>query len=682
MSALANERASPVSCDGEEVGIHVGLSPRGTTTSIDSYWDDDDSGQDVYNDDDDEFLDARDRLDSEDLQTGLGGLGGAVRRSSSRMKKKTSYDDLSGLPKVSLNTSNQHSGDDEASDEESSNNLGSPSESSLSVEPIDTGARRIRGESDVLREEEKTLPEGHFFLTKIDDNGRKIRILAKADDAGDIATVATKAAGHDRFDTATDILGDVKTLVQELNDTNKSLERGASPSRRTAGNAIEDPLLTGKSLKPTPSGIGNFFGGVLRRKSVLVTELGAMPIPVKAYKRKSPEYGGLFLRQCIQHHTEPLWAMAFNKPDPKDKIQRPLLLATAGSDRKICIWELVSTTEGKKVSATSSGDAGAEGHSKCSEPHSSECAVFEPLPWREFDSAHKSPIASLAWNKGFLLSGSLDKTAKLWHVDHPGVMATFEHPQAVTSVVFHPSKVDNFVTGSFDNKLRVWSIQKNKVVAFRQTPGKVFAASYSPDGSKIVAGMGNGTCIFYNVKENSLDYHTQIECRNRHGKLSSGRKVSGFSWRKHGQELLVTTNDSRVRLYRMRDYSPLMKLKGAKVNDARIQASFNESGTKAISGGEDGRVVVWSTEDDKVSGISFNKFSNKNYGNESFVGSNSLSQTVIFGPSLMADEVGRTSGGRLLREDREARGIADDSRFILVGSSSGTIRVYEQRVIA
>ena len=145
---------------------------------------------------------------------------------------------------------------------------------------------------------------------------------------------------------------------------------------------------------------------------------------------------------------------------------------------------------------------------------------------------------------------------------------------------------------------------------------------------------------------------------------------------------MVTTNDSRARLYRMRDYSPLMKLKGAKVNDVRIQASFNESGTKVVSGGEDGRVVVWSTEDDKVSGLSFNKFSNKNYGNESFVGSNSLSQTAVFGPSLMADEVGRTAGGGLLRESREAREIADDSRFILVGSSSGVIRIYEQRAIA
>lgn len=39
-------------------------------------------------------------------------------------------------------------------------------------------------------------------------------------------------------------------------------------------------------------------------------------------------------------------------------------------------------------------------------------------------------------------------------------------------------------------------------------------------------------------------------CRNRKGKHRRGRKVTGLEFTPMGNHLLVTTNDSRVRLYR------------------------------------------------------------------------------------------------------------------------------------
>ena len=47
----------------------------------------------------------------------------------------------------------------------------------------------------------------------------------------------------------------------------------------------------------------------------------------------------------------------------------------------------------------------------------------------------------------------------------------------------------------------------------------------------------------------------KVDCRNRRGKSSKGRKVTGFHFINNGEDLLVTTNDSRLRLIHMDDFS-------------------------------------------------------------------------------------------------------------------------------
>lgn len=59
------------------------------------------------------------------------------------------------------------------------------------------------------------------------------------------------------------------------------------------------------------------------------------------------------------------------------------------------------------------------------------------------------------------------------------------------------------------------------------------------------------------------------------------------------RRLLVTTNDSRLRLYD--SYRLACKYKGAKIASSHIRASFDPTGNFVLSGSEDNRVYVWST---------------------------------------------------------------------------------------
>ena len=80
-------------------------------------------------------------------------------------------------------------------------------------------------------------------------------------------------------------------------------------------------------------------------------------------------------------------------------------------------------------------------------------------------------------------------------------------------------------TGSFDRRLRIWSIPKGRVVQWTQVPELISAVAFAPSSEFIIAGLLDGTCIFYN---DELKYYTQIELRNKNGKYSSGRKVTGI----------------------------------------------------------------------------------------------------------------------------------------------------------
>lgn len=48
----------------------------------------------------------------------------------------------------------------------------------------------------------------------------------------------------------------------------------------------------------------------------------------------------------------------------------------------------------------------------------------------------------------FLLSASLDKNVRLWHLSQPGCLRVFWHTDFVTSVQFHPLDAQRFVSGT------------------------------------------------------------------------------------------------------------------------------------------------------------------------------------------------------------------------------------------
>ncbi|KAI0976464.1 WD40-repeat-containing domain protein [Xylaria arbuscula] len=282
----------------------------------------------------------------------------------------------------------------------------------------------------------------------------------------------------------------------------------------------------------------------------------------------------------------PIWAVEFS--------QDGRFLATGGRDRVLRVWAVIATEEDRRAHEEEE-NADAEKEERLNAP------VFRSKPAREF-VGHEGDILDLSWSKNnFLLSSSMDKTVKLWHMSRRECLCTFKHKDFVASIAFHPRDDRFFLAGSLDSSLRLWSIPDKAVAYSSQLTDIITAVGFSPDGKTAIAGTLHGFCMFYETE--GLKYLSQLHVRSSRGKNAKGSKITGIQTMSFAPDniendvkLMVTSNDSRVRIYNLKDKTLEAKLRGHENVCNQIRASFSDDGAFVISGSEDRKAFIWSRE--------------------------------------------------------------------------------------
>lgn len=225
--------------------------------------------------------------------------------------------------------------------------------------------------------------------------------------------------------------------------------------------------------------------------------------------------------------------------------------------------------------------------------------ALEEKPFCSF-RGHLDDVLDLSWSKSqYLLSSSMDKTVRLWHMSSITCLKIFSHSDYVTCIQFNPVDDRYFISGSLDEKIRIWSIPERRVVDWSDLHEMITAACYTPDGQGALVGSHKGSCLLYDTSDNKLHQKTQIDLQNKR-KKSNHKKITGFQFVPGSNlEVLITSADSRIRVVDGIDL--VHKLKGFRNTSSQISASATTNGKHIVCASEDSHVYIWKHSADSQS---------------------------------------------------------------------------------
>jgi hypothetical protein len=104
-------------------------------------------------------------------------------------------------------------------------------------------------------------------------------------------------------------------------------------------------------------------------------------------------------------------------------------------------------------------------------------------------------------------------------------------------------------------------------------------------------------CTFYETE--GLKYQSQIHVRSSRGQNAKASKITGIQSH-YGPcgniKVLITSNDSRIRLYNFRDKSLEVKFRGSENNYSQIRAAISDDAKYVVCGSEDRMAYIWSLD--------------------------------------------------------------------------------------
>lgn len=244
--------------------------------------------------------------------------------------------------------------------------------------------------------------------------------------------------------------------------------------------------------------------------------------------------------------------------------------------------------------------------------------VFHTNPIRKFRE-HTSDILDMDWSKNnFLVTSSMDKSVRLWHLERSSSLKAFQHPDFVTCVLFLPSDDRFIITGCLDHKCRLWSILDNEVTFEFDCQDLVTSITVSPgDGEYTIVGTFNGYVIVLTTRGlefvtsfHVTDKETQVE--NSGDLLAPGLKthhgprltcLQCFRAKLYGTlRLVVTSNDSRIRVFDLNTKKCLEVLRGFEsgVSQHRAQLTYWKNQPLVVCGSDDHCVYSWKLQSSTV----------------------------------------------------------------------------------
>ncbi|WP_341732065.1 hypothetical protein [Microcoleus sp. EPA2] len=283
-------------------------------------------------------------------------------------------------------------------------------------------------------------------------------------------------------------------------------------------------------------------------------------------------------------------------------------------------------------------------------------------------SGHIIDVVSLALSPDgqTLVSGSNDKTIKIWQLSTGQLLRTLTgHSSLVFSVAISPDG-QTLVSGSSDKTIKIWQLSTGQLL--RTLTGHsdwVRSVAISPDGQTLVSGSGDGTIKIWQLS-------TGQELRTLTG---PSYLVFSVAISPDGQTLVSASSEQTIKIWQLSTGQELRTLTGHSNNVCSV--AISPDGQTLVSGSSDNTIKIWQ--------LSTGQLLRTLTGHSDWVRSVAISpdgQTLVSGSGDGTIKIWQLSRGQELRTLTGHSGsvmslaISPDGHTLFSGSGGGTIKIW------
>jgi WD40 repeat protein len=161
-----------------------------------------------------------------------------------------------------------------------------------------------------------------------------------------------------------------------------------------------------------------------------------------------------------------------------------------------------------------------------------------------------------------------------------------DHKDGVSSLAFSPNG-QHLLSGSWDMKLKLWSLEKLRVLCTMHGHSKEIASiEISLDGRWAISACWDMTARLWDLGQSHRDYLSEYRTLSGH----QGR-VLACAFHPDGSRVATGSADQSILLWRVDKAIDPKVLHGH--HDAVTAIRYSPSGELLLSAGRDGRVMVW-----------------------------------------------------------------------------------------